>query len=441
MKPAVLVEGLSKSYYLSGPRASVSDLRETIAAYFKKSQAPAKKADDAFWALSDVSFEVKQGEVMGVVGRNGAGKSTLFKMLSRITVPTRGRAEIRGRLGSLLEVGTGFHPDLTGRENIYMSGAVLGMRIREIQACFDRIVDFSGISRFIDTPVKYYSSGMYVRLAFSVAAHLRTDVLLLDEVLAVGDYEFQRKCLNRMQEIRNEGRTIVFVSHSMSSIANVCERAVLLEGGRVSKVGPVNEVVQEYLHGSVSAAAEVRFADRGAEPGTDAFKVNAVRVRQKGQSGRGRAELNLIAPIEIEMDYRVTKPNTSLLCCVRLKDINGATVLTSTNHESLTIGLDRLASRPLAEGQYRTLVEIPANFLNDGLYSVSLVFLQPFFKVELSLEDAVTFFVHDTSDIRKHFLGPWHGTVRPKLNCETEELGAGNWTAQAGATLTKKTAS
>lgn len=440
MKPAVSVQDISKCYHLSNARP-VSDLRETIAAFFKKKTEPQAKTEDVFWALNGVSFEVEPGEVMGVLGRNGAGKSTLFKILSRITVPTKGRAEIRGRLGSLLEVGTGFHPDLTGRENVYMSGAVLGMRIREIQACFDRIVDFSGISRFIDIPVKYYSSGMYVRLAFSVAAHLRTDVLLLDEVLAVGDYEFQRKCLNRMQEIRDEGRTIVFVSHSMSSITNVCQRAVLLDGGHVSKIGPVNEVVQEYLHGSVSSAAEVRFADRGTEPGTDAFKVNAVRVRQKGQSGQGRAELNLISPIEIEMDYQVTKPNTSLLCCVRLKDINGTTVLTSTNHESLTRDLDRLANRPMAEGQYRTLVEIPANFLNDGLYSVSLAFLQPFFKVELNLEDAVTFFVHDTSDIRKHYLGPWQGTVRPKLNWETEELGAGHWTAQVGATLSKKTAS
>ncbi len=425
MRPAIRVSNLSKSYYLGGFRAPLNDLRETIGHLLKSFGKPKPESASAelFWALSDVSFDVHPGEVLGVVGRNGAGKSTLFKILSRITEPTSGRAEIDGRMGTLLEVGTGFHPDLSGRENVFMSGAVLGMRMREISQCFDQIVEFSGIGRFIDTPVKFYSSGMYVRLAFAVAAHLRTDILLLDEVLAVGDYEFQRKCLNRMQEIRREGRTIVFVSHNMSSITNVCQRAVLLEKGQVAKVGPVHQVVQEYLHSSISAAAEVNFTERGTEPGTSAFRVKAIRVRQQGQQGMGRAELNLVAPIEIEVEYEVTQEATPLLCGIRLKDINGSTVLTTTNHESLTVKLDALASCPLARGNYRTICELPALFLNDGLYSVSLVFLQPFFKVELNLEDVITFFVHDTSDVRKHYLGPWAGTVRPHLNWLTEEVG------------------
>ncbi len=419
MRPAITVSNISKSFFLGGMRQPVTDLRETLGRFFKGKKV--KESSQIFHALDNVSFKVEQGEVLGVVGTNGAGKSTLFKILSRITEPSSGRAEIYGRLGTLLEVGTGFHPDLNGRENIYLSGAVLGMRIYEINDCFDSIVDFSGVSRFIDTPVKFYSSGMYVRLAFAVAAHLRTDVLLLDEVLAVGDYEFQRKCMNRMQEIRNEGRTIVFVSHSMANIAAVCQRAILLRKGTVAKEGSAQDVIQEYLHSSVSAAAEATWP-AGGQPGNHSFHVQAVRIRQKGQNGAGRAELNLISPIEVEIEYEILNESLPLLCGIRLKDINGATVLTSTNHEALTSKVDRLSQKPLVPGRYQTVCELPAFFLNDGLYSISLMFLQPFFKVELNLEDVLTFFLHDTSEVRKHYLGPWSGSVRPLLDWDTKLL-------------------
>ncbi len=424
MKPAISVRGLAKSYYFGGGKR-VTDLRETVAMLLKGKRRPATVdgPGSIFWALDDVSFDVAPGEVMGVIGRNGAGKSTLFKILSRITEPTRGRAEIWGRMGTLLEVGTGFHPDLSGRENIYLSGAVLGMRIAEIQSCFNEIVEFSGVAKFIDTPVKFYSSGMYVRLAFSVAAHLRTDVLLLDEVLAVGDYEFQRKCLNRMQAIRDEGRTIVFVSHNMASITAVCQKAILLDKGGLLAVGPSHQVVQQFLQTSASSAAEVTWDGvKSKAPGTSDFALKSIRVRQKGQEGQGRADLDLISPVEIEIEYDVLEDDVPLLCGIRVKDINSSTVLTSTNHESLTQERDELANRPRKKGHYRTVCELPANFLNDGLYSISVMFLKPFFKVELNLEDVLTFFLHDTGELRKHYLGPWAGSVRPRLDWATANL-------------------
>src|SRR5207237_9093252 len=222
------------------------------------------------WALDDVSFEVKRGEVVGIIGRNGAGKSTLLKILSRITKPTKGHAEIHGRVGSLLEVGTGFHPELTGRENIYLNAAILGMRKAEVEREFDEIVAFAEVEKFIDTPVKRYSTGMYVRLAFAVAAHMDTEVLLVDEVLAVGDTEFQRKCLGKMEEVSNRGRTILLVSHQMAAIQNLCQTGVLLRQGRVERAGPVSDVVNHYLAES-SRIAKLSFEDRTDRQGSGAL--------------------------------------------------------------------------------------------------------------------------------------------------------------------------
>jgi lipopolysaccharide transport system ATP-binding protein len=248
---AVRVEGISKRYMVGGPKASYGTLRDTIAA---RAHAPihrlrgqSKKATAEYWALRDVSFEVKHGEVLGVIGRNGAGKSTLLKILSRITEPTLGRAQVYGRVGSLLEVGTGFHPELTGRENVYLNGAVLGMSKRDIDQRFDEIVEFSGVEQFLDTPVKRYSSGMYTRLAFSVAAHLEPEVLIVDEVLSVGDAEFQKKSLGKMSEVAHEGRTVLYVSHNMSSLINLCDLGILLRSGEVAKTGRMRSVIDEYM--------------------------------------------------------------------------------------------------------------------------------------------------------------------------------------------------
>ena len=246
----VSVEGIGKCYRIGSVRDANPTLRDAVvnaaAAPFRRLRhrgASTGGRSELMWALRDVSFDVQAGDRVGIIGRNGAGKSTLLKVLTRITHPTEGRAELTGSVGSLLEVGTGFHPELTGRENIFMNGAILGMRRAEVRAKFDEIVAFSEIGKYIDTPVKRYSSGMYVRLAFAVAAHLEPDILIVDEVLAVGDLEFQKKCLGRMGDVANEGRTVLFVSHNMGAISTLCSRAVLLDAGRVVAVGPTSEVV------------------------------------------------------------------------------------------------------------------------------------------------------------------------------------------------------
>jgi lipopolysaccharide transport system ATP-binding protein len=273
MKPAISIEGLSKQYYVGARKSEgYRTLRESLVDALTATWRRARRAStgrlrregegcdsaEAFWALQDVSFEVQPGEVVGIIGRNGAGKSTLLKILSRITEPSRGRVELRGRIASLLEVGTGFHPELTGRENIFLNGAILGMTRAEVGRKFDEIVAFAEIDRHLDTPVKRYSSGMYVRLAFAVAAHLEPEILVVDEVLAVGDMAFQRKCLGRMREVSRGGRTVLFVSHNLASVEALCDRGVLLQGGQLARLGPVRAVVRAYhqsLHGSTTGGA------------------------------------------------------------------------------------------------------------------------------------------------------------------------------------------
>jgi lipopolysaccharide transport system ATP-binding protein len=258
MSPAIRIDNLSKCYRINhavDPRAEYKTLRESLAGAIKApfrrlSAADSAKRNEDFWALKNVSFEVQPGEVVGIIGRNGAGKSTLLKILSRITKPSRGHVALHGRVGSLLEVGTGFHPELTGRENVRLNGSILGMSRREIARQFDAIVDFSGVEKFLDTPVKRYSSGMYVRLAFAVAAHLNPEILIVDEVLSVGDAEFQKKCLGKMEEVAHNGRTVIFVSHTMTAIARLCTRAILLAGGQVSFDGPAAQTVSRYLEAS-----------------------------------------------------------------------------------------------------------------------------------------------------------------------------------------------
>jgi len=249
---AIQVRGLGKKYTIGGPQEKYHTIRDAVAnsvkAPFRKlSRQSADKSTNEFWALKDVSFDVHEGEVIGIIGRNGAGKSTLLKILSQITTPTEGEIDIYGRVGSLLEVGTGFHPELTGRENIFLSGSILGMRKREIEAKLDDIVKFSEIEKFLDTPVKRYSSGMYVRLAFSVAAHLETEILLVDEVLAVGDFAFQKKCIGKMSTVAREGKTIIFVSHNMAAVENLCKYGILLDNGQLISKGPVEEITNLYL--------------------------------------------------------------------------------------------------------------------------------------------------------------------------------------------------
>jgi lipopolysaccharide transport system ATP-binding protein len=285
---SIYAENLGKRYRI-GQREPYKTLRDTLTNAFHLRSRFLKKGGDRaqgdgkyIWALKDISFEIKYGEVVGIIGRNGAGKTTLLKIFSRITEPTEGYAEINGRVGSLLEVGTGFHPELTGRENIYLNGAILGMKKVEIKKKFDEIVDFSEVEKFIDTPVKYYSSGMYVRLAFAVAAHLEPEVLLVDEVLAVGDAAFQKKCLGKMSDVAKEGRTVLFVSHNMAAIQTLCSKGCLLDNGRIILQGEVEKVISFYLNKSQDSVKSVSLADRADRQGNGSLRFTGVTLLSKG---------------------------------------------------------------------------------------------------------------------------------------------------------------
>lgn len=295
---AIRAEGLSKRYRIGQLRGGYDTLREEIARLGGRVFGGQRRVEDRyFWALSDVSFEVERGTVIGIVGRNGAGKTTLLRVLSRVTDPTSGFADIRGRLGSLLEVGTGFHPELTGRENIYLNGAILGMRRAEIARRYDEIVEFSGVQRFIATPVKRYSSGMYMRLAFAVAAHLDTDILIVDEVLSVGDAEFQKRCLGKMHEVTGEGRTVVFVSHNMGALRTLCDRAVLLVDGRVEQTGDVESVIGQYLSAGAAAGSDGGIPNANGRLGSGAVRLSRARLLE-GSGARTR-ELRLGQPFTL----------------------------------------------------------------------------------------------------------------------------------------------
>ncbi len=367
------------------------------------------------WALDDVSFDVSAGEAVGIIGRNGAGKSTLLKILSRITGPTRGEAELRGRVGALLEVGTGFHPELTGRENIYMSGAVLGMKRAEIQRRFDSIVAFAEVDKFLDTQVKHYSSGMFTRLGFSVAAHLEPEILIVDEVLAVGDASFQRKCLAKMEEVGRVGRTVLFVSHNMPAVTRLCPRTILLDGGRILKDGPSHEIVSAYLRSGLGTTAEREWSDLACAPGNDVVRLRAVRVRtQEGVS----ASVDIRRPVGIEMEFDVLQGGHVLAANCHLFNEEGVYVFISNEVDSPW----HRKARPA--GRHRATAWIPGNFLSEGtlIVGAAVSTLDPV-RVHFYERDAVAFQVVDSLDgdsARGDYGGPFPGVVRPMLRWETE---------------------
>jgi lipopolysaccharide transport system ATP-binding protein len=365
--PAISVEGLRK-YYRLGQREPYKALRDVLAGAFT---APLRHVHrrrrevEGIWALDDVTFELPRGEVLGLIGANGAGKSTLLKVLSRITAPTEGQVVIRGRVGSLLEVGTGFHPELTGRENVYLNGAVLGMRKAEIDRRFDEIVEFSGISRFLDTPVKRYSSGMQVRLAFSVAAHLEPEILLVDEVLAVGDAEFQRRCLGKMHDVTRHGRTIVFVSHNLAAVRSLCSRTILLEKGQLLFDGGTEEAVERYLgRGGHEAAVvegerlEERVAKRRLYGSDPLFRCDRIAVLD--EAGLPASSFRSDEEIRIAVDYTVLRPVPSFRTLVTLTDGNQVPVLRTESVD------DTEAPVALQPGSYRSEVAIPGGLLGDA---------------------------------------------------------------------------
>lgn len=364
---AVHAEGLSKRYQLGqgqDPYGRLSEvLSNVIRAPFRRGAERASDSD--FWALRDVSFEIPRGAAVGIIGRNGAGKSTLLKILSRITWPTAGSVTLHGRIASLLEVGTGFHPELSGRENVFMAGAVLGMRRAEIARKFDEIVDFSGVDgRFLDTPVKRYSSGMQVRLGFAVAAHLESEILLVDEVLAVGDMEFQKRCLGKMDEVASGGRTILFVSHQLPMIASLCDRAILMDHGRVVASGPTTDVIHNYQTGAGGNAASVDHTRSSRKPGDGVLTFLAAWV--ENVVGQVAFEHDLMDPVRIRVQYRVHEPlEVTPQPSLHVLDSAGNYVFVTSPHD----WGDEIARAP---GDYQATVTIPGHYLNDGMYSVGV---------------------------------------------------------------------
>jgi lipopolysaccharide transport system ATP-binding protein len=400
-------------------------LRDHVAAGFKslirrrpsnaRNGGPASPA--TMWALDNVSFEIKTGEVVGFIGRNGAGKSTLLKVLSRITEPTRGYADICGRVASLLEVGTGFHGELTGRENIYLNGAILGMKKADIARRFDEMVAFAEVEKFIDTPVKHYSSGMYLRLAFAVAAHLEPEILIVDEVLAVGDASFQKKCMGKMHTVGSEGRTVLFVSHNLSAVTSLCHRAIWLHDGKVARDGPSHQVVSDYLSSNLMMQSAQEWPDLKTAPGNDIVRVRSMRLRTNDQTS---AVVDIRQPLAFEMEFDVLKPGYLLLSSMGLERDDGLVVFVSFELNP------EWRRRPRPVGSYRSCVQIPGNFLSEGRFIIGagLISEAPLL-VHCDVNPAVVFQVVDSFDgdaARGDLGGQMPGVVRPLLTWTSEYI-------------------
>jgi lipopolysaccharide transport system ATP-binding protein len=424
---AIRVEELSKKYHIGKKQERYKTLRDTLAdafvAPFRKAgkllrgQATgASELDETIWALKDVSFEVKKGEVVGIIGRNGAGKSTLLKILSRITEPTKGFAEIHGRVGSLLEVGTGFHPELTGRENIYLNGAILGMKRAEIGKKFDEIVAFAEVEKFIDTPVKHYSSGMHLRLAFAVAAHLEHEILIVDEVLAVGDARFQKKCLNKMEDVRQGGRTLLFVSHNMPAITRLCKRAILLDEGYMLQDGFSHQVVRSYMISGDGTTAERKWPSVAKAPGNEVVRLRAVRVRT--EDGRLMDVVDIRQAIYIEMEYEVLKRGYVLIPNFEFFNDENISVFSTLDQDPAW------RHRPRQIGRYISMVQVPGNLLSEGMLFVTCYITSPNPLTHQCMErDVVSFQVVDPMEgdsARGDWISPIDGVVRPLLKWDTK---------------------
>ncbi len=421
MEPVVVrVKNVGKRYRIGALHAGYDTLRELVGdallAPVRRLRGAQKRRYETLWALSEMNLEVRRGEMLGIVGHNGAGKSTLLKILSRITRPTTGEVEIFGRVGSLLEVGTGFHPDLTGRENVFLNGAILGMRKVEIEKKFDEIIAFSELEKFVETPVKFYSSGMYVRLAFSVAAHLEPEILIMDEVLAVGDAAFQQKCLDKMREIRRRGHTIFFVSHNLPAVTRLCKRAILLERGRVVADGPAQEVVNSYLNSSWKAGAERDWPELREAPGDEVARLRRVRVCD--ERGATIASSDIRRPVLIEVTYDVLEAGHVLTTGVALFNEEGTEVFTT--HDTG----DEWRRRGRPAGRYTSTVRIPGNLLSEGslVAHVSIMTHFPSTILRARAKEAAAFQVVDEGvgdSARGDYVGTMRGVVRPLLEWTT----------------------
>jgi len=419
--PAVRIEGLWKEYRIGGQRHAgetfYDALSRGLARLTGRNEAESQAAAERFWALRDINLEIRQGEVVGIIGRNGAGKSTLLKILSRITAPTRGHIEVRGRLASLLEVGTGFHPELSGRENIFLNGAILGMARREIARKFDEIVAFAEVEKFIDTPVKRYSSGMYVRLAFAVAAHLDVDVLVVDEVLAVGDAQFQRRCISKMGDVAGSGRTILFVSHNMTAVRRLCRRAVWLDQGQLMRAGTVEDVTAAYLAESALSRQCERCWNDASGPGCDDVRLQRLAVKPLNAADRdGVASIiDVSSGLRFEFEYLVKRP-LALNLSVLLFTSDDVLVLNAVPIEDV-----HWFGKEFPTGRYRCRFELAPNLLNAGIYRVELLFVRDQAHVLHREPNALMFEVHDVPN-QSLWHGRFPGVIRPQFHWATERI-------------------
>jgi lipopolysaccharide transport system ATP-binding protein len=417
---AIKVENLSKIYRLGeiGTGTISRDMERWFKTKILKQEDPFLKIgetndrankgfSDIVYSLRDINFEIQQGDAVGIIGRNGAGKSTLLKILSRVTTPTTGKIKIKGRIASLLEVGTGFHPELTGRENIYLNGAILGMRKREIDRKLDEIIDFSGVERYIDTPVKRYSSGMYVRLAFAVAAHLESEILIVDEVLAVGDADFQKRCLGKMGEVsQNEGRTVLFVSHNMAAIKGLCNTTLLLDNGYTSFIGSTSMAINRYLKGNIIDARSINFFNNTSSDGL--VKLNSINVI--GNDNNLNLELSSKDEILVSVEYELIEKIYNLRVAIVLSNSEGIEIFSSSDYNYQD------SSKIRNRGKYISSCTIPNFFLNIGSYVLKIDIDIPLEK-PLIMEQSISFDIHDLSE---NFLGKTialrpTGIIHPKL--------------------------
>ncbi len=412
---AVKVEGLHKRYLLGSTHGR---LNSWLGRFINRLSSGSDETDldrPSIWALRDVSFEIQKGEVFGVIGTNGSGKSTLLKILSRVTQPTKGRAILKGRFCGLLEVGTGFHPELTGRDNIYMSGAILGMKRREIDRKFDEIVEFAEVAEFIDTPVKHYSSGMYVRLGFSVLAHMDPDILIVDEVLAVGDVRFQKKCMGKMEDVGQHGRTVILVSHDMPAITRLCKRALLLSRGEIVREGPAYEVVNEYLYmGHIKPFCE--WPNQYDSPGDEVVRMRVVRVRT--DEGMVTDGFDIRKPIAVEMEFDIIKPGHSPVAQFSFHNEEDAMIFMVNDRDP------DWYRRPRPVGRYVSTAWIPPNLLSEGILTVGAgIMSEDPFRLHCDVPRVVGFRVHESANgetARGDFTGRWPGAVRPLLKWSTQ---------------------
>ena len=420
--PVINVENVSKRYRKgqTGYHTLREDLYNLTGSLFHLRKERLEDADDEkhIWALRDVSFQIEQGERVGIIGRNGSGKTTLLRLLAEITRPTQGKISVKGRMGVLIELMAGFHPELTGRENVYLNGAIMGMTQKEIRRKFDEIVAFAELEDFIDTPIKRYSSGMHVRLGFAVAAHLEPEILLVDEVLAVGDAEFQKKCLGKMGASAQEGRTVVFVSHNMTAVQSLCERTLWLHNGKVKEDEDTGTVILNYLKTSSSASTEKIWDDVRTAPGNEKVRLHRACVRP--ENGVALDPISIRTPFVLEFEFWNLQPGACLNLSLLLYNEQGVLAFnTGPVREPVWHG------RPFPAGLFRCACHVPGDLLNDGTYRLELLVIQDQRLLVYRHEDILVFDVNEAHERLDGWYGKWPGTFRPDLLWCTELLEPG----------------